>query len=144
MMTRILQPIVAAILSSMFATSTSAEQTPAPITAIATRAVPAPSLAAVFELKLQLPQGQGLARLLLDVGVTGNDAAEAAKLAAGRCTDAGCAAKVAISRNVDGSGLRIERLVLIEASGQTVIERRNDRLALNPAAVATTKAAALI
>jgi hypothetical protein len=103
-----------------------------------------PRLATVFELKLRLPQGLGLARLLLDAGVSEADAAEAARLAAGHCDAVGgCDAKVAISRELD-SGLRVERVLLMSASGQTVIERRDGRLALNPTAVPTTRAAAVI
>jgi hypothetical protein len=122
-----------------------AEAMPRPVRAVVTLAPPAPRLATIFELKLRVPQGQGLARLLLDAGVARDDAAEAARLAAGHCDGlGGCDARVAISRQLDAAGLRVERLVLVSPSGQTVIERRDGRLALNPAAVGTGRAAALI
>jgi hypothetical protein len=136
--------ILAAALCGTAAAAASAEQAPPAVPAVVTSAVPAPRLATVFELKLRLPQGRGLARLLLDAGVASDDAGQAAKLAAGRCDPIGaCDAKVAMSRQL-GSGLRVERIVLMSASGQTVIERRDGRLAPNPAAVTSTKAAALI
>lgn len=123
-----------------------AEDTPPAIAAVVTHALPAPRLATIFELKLKLPQGRGLARMLLDAGVTREDAGEAARLAAGHLGDkaGGCDAKVEISRSAGASGLRLERLVLSTSDGQTVIERRNGQLALNPAAVAPMRAAALI
>jgi len=144
MTSRALPALVAATLIGTSAAEAPAEPAPRAIPAVVTHAVPVPQLATVFELKLRLPQGRGLARLLLDAGVASDDAAEAAKLAAGNCDPiGGCDAKVAVSRQL-GSGLRVERIVLLSASGQTVIERRDGRLALNPAAVATTRSAALI
>jgi hypothetical protein len=136
--------ILCAALGLFAAAAAAAEAQPAPLPAVVTSALPAPRLATVFELKMSLPQGKGLARQLLVAGVAKEDAAEAAKLAAGHCDGiGGCNAKVEISRQLD-TGLRVERLVLVSASGQTVIERRNGRLALNPDAVSATKAAALI
>ena len=135
--------ILAAAFCGSLAAAAHAEQAPA-LPAIVTGASPAPRLATMFELKFRLPQGQVIESLLIDAGIATADAAEAAKLAAGRCTGlGGCTATVAISRQL-GSGVRVERMVLVTQSGQTVIERRNGRLALNPDAVATTKASALI
>jgi hypothetical protein len=102
------------------------------LNAIPGAAAPAPKLAAVFELKLRLPEGRGLARLLLDAGVGREDAAAAARLAAGHLGDGlgGCEAKVAISRPVQGGAgdLQLERLVLMSRSGQVIIERRGGEL----------------
>jgi len=136
--------ILCEALGAFVATAASAETQPAPRPAVVTTALPAPRLATLFEVKARLAEGRGLTRMLLDTGVAKDDAAEAAKLAAGHCDDlGGCGATVSISRQLD-AGLRIERLVLVSAVGQTVIERRDDRLALNPAAVDAKKAAALI
>ncbi len=135
--------VIAAALCGTVAAAASAEPAPTALPAVVTHAAPAPRLATVFELKLRLPQGRGLARLLLDAGVASEDAAEAARIAAGHCDPVGgCDAKVAISRQLD-SNLRVERVVLVSASGQTVIERRDGRLALNPASVDATRAAEL-
>jgi hypothetical protein len=122
-----------------------AQQMPGAQPAVVTRALPAPRLATIFELKLQLPEGRGLARLLLDAGIASDDAAEAARLAVGHLGDGsgGSEAKVEISRPLDAKGLRLERLVLSSADGTTTIERRGDRLALTSTA-AHAHAAALI
>lgn len=123
-----------------------AQDPPGTLPAVVTRALPAPRLATVFELKLQLPEGRGLARLLLDAGIASDDAAEAARLAAGHLGDGsgGAAAKVEISRPLDSKGMRLERLVLSSDAGTTIIERRGDRLALTSTAAHVSAAAALI
>jgi len=140
---RLVTAITYAPLLALAPAAALAEAMPA-LPAVVSTAPPAPRLATVFELKLRLPHGVGLARLLLEAGVASDDAADAAKLAVGHCQSVGgCDAKVAISRQLD-SRLRVERVVLMSASGQTVIERRDGRLALNPSAVTTTRAAALI
>ena len=51
---------------------------------------------------------------------------------------------MAFTGEIGLSSLAVERVVLMGAAGQTVIERRDGRLALNPAAVDAKKAAALI
>jgi hypothetical protein len=86
----------------------------------------------MFELKLRLPEGRGLARLLLQAGVDRDDAAAAARLAAGHLGDdlGGCEAKVTISRSVEGGGLRLERVMLLTEAAQTIIERRQGELML--------------
>lgn len=138
-----LSKILCATLAAFAATTASAETQPAPRPAVVTTALPAPRLATMFEVKARLSEGRGLPRMLLDIGVAKDDAAEAAKLAAGHCELGGCSAIASISRQLDAT-LRVERLVLVSAAGQTVIERRDGRLALNPAAVDAKKAAALI
>jgi hypothetical protein len=94
---------------------------------------PAPTrTAGVFELGLRLPEGRGLARLLLDAGIDRDDAAAAARLGAGHLGDGlgGCSAKVTVSRSLDGRSFRLERVVLQSAAGQAVMERRGGELAL--------------
>ena len=104
----------------------------------------------MFELKLRLPEGRGLARLLLDAGVASDDAAQAARLAAGHLGGGtgpwagGCDAKVEVSRTVDTSGLRLERLALSSADGQTLIERRGGQLTLTTTAAHAAAGSALI
>jgi hypothetical protein len=148
MITGRLQSFVAATLcgSAVAAFPAVAEPAPPSLRAVVTHVLPAPRLATVFELKLQLPQGRGLARMLLDAGVAGDDAAQAARLAAGHLGDGtgGCVAKVEISRPLDAAGLRVERIVLSAADGQTTIERRGDRLALTTAAAHAAPGATLI
>ena len=86
----------------------------------------------MFELELRLPEGRGLARLLLQAGVDCYDAAAAARLAAGHLGDeiGGCEAKVTISRSLEGGGLRLERVMLLTQAAQTIIERRQAQLML--------------
>jgi hypothetical protein len=94
-------------------------------------ATPSPKLAGMFELELRLPEGRGLAKLLLQAGVSKDDAAVAARLAAGHLGDGlgGCEARVTISRSVEG-GLRLERVMLLTQASQTIIERRQGELTL--------------
>jgi hypothetical protein len=93
---------------------------------------PPARLAVQYEMKLRLPEGRGLARLLLDAGVEQNDAAAAARIAAGHLGEdlGGCQAKVSVSRSSDGNGYRLERVTLFTQAGQTVIERRRGELAI--------------
>jgi hypothetical protein len=93
---------------------------------------PPARLAVQYEMKLRLPEGRGLARLLLDAGVEQNDAAAAARIAAGHLGEdlGGCQAKVSVSRSSDGNGYRLERVTLFTQEGQTVIERRRGELAI--------------
>ncbi len=96
---------------------------------------PSPKLAGLFDLTFRLPEGRGLARLLLEAGVDSNDAAVAARLAAGHLGDGlgGCDAKVTVSRSLDGVGFKLERVVLASPAGQTIIERRPAGLEIAPA-----------
>lgn len=84
-----------------------------------------------FELKLHLPQGRGLARLLIDAGVDKEDAAATAKLAAGRMGDDqnGCFATVSVERAADGV-LKLVRIMVTTDEQRTVIERRGASLAI--------------
>lgn len=98
----------------------------------ASSAPPAPELAALYELKLYLAEGRGLARLLLDAGINRDDAAAAARLAAGNLGSGpgGCTAKVEVSRAVEGSGFKLERVTLLTQAGATIIERRQGKLTI--------------
>lgn len=98
-------------------------------------------LAVQYELKVHLPEGRGLARSLLDVGVDSNDAALAARLAAGHmgAGSGGCEVKVSISRASQGSSFRVVRVLLLTAAGQTVIERRGGDLTIASEAAASLK-----
>jgi hypothetical protein len=102
------------------------------LNAPSTAASPAPRIAVQYELQLQLPQGRGLARLLMDAGVDREDAAAAARLAAGHLGDGdgGCEAKVSVSRPFGGGGLRLDRVTLFTQADQTVIEWREGGLAI--------------
>lgn len=88
--------------------------------------------AATFEVALQLPDGRWLARQLIELGVSDLDAGEAAKLAVGHLgqDSGGCTAKVVISQPVGGDSLQLDRLTLVTATDQTVLERRNGILSL--------------
>jgi hypothetical protein len=98
----------------------------------ANAAAPAVKLAVQYELTLRLPQGRGLARLLLDAGVDRDDAAAAARLAAGHMGDGfgGCDVKVSIAKVADGSGFKLVRATLMSVAGQTVIERHGAGLTI--------------
>lgn len=91
-----------------------------------------PHNALAYALKLQLPEGKGLARALIQIGVNQSDAAAAAKLAAGRLGESsgGCEARVELVPAVDGSGLTLERASLVTRLSRTVIERRGSELAI--------------
>lgn len=93
---------------------------------------PQPKRAVLLALKLKLSEGHGLARQLLDAGVNQDDAAAAARLAAGRLGDGlgGCDAKVELSQGFDGKGLRLERVELSTSAGRTTIERRQGQLTI--------------
>ena len=96
------------------------------------RVCPRPKLAVQFELKLRLPEGRGLARLLLDAGVSKNDAAAAAQIAAGHMGDGsgGCFAKVSIARDFSSGSFNVVRVMLSTDDDQTVIERRGADLTI--------------
>lgn len=102
------------------------------LVAPASSAPPAPELAALYELKLRLSEGTGFARLLLDAGVNRDDAASAARLAAGNLGAGlgGCTAKVEISRAVESGGFKLERVTLLTQAGATIIERRQGKLTI--------------
>jgi hypothetical protein len=93
---------------------------------------PAPKLAVQFELKLRLPEGRGLARLLLDAGVSQDDAAAAARLAAGHlgAGSGGCQARVSVERDAQGGAASVVRVQLITDTRLTVIERRGTELTI--------------
>lgn len=116
--------------------ATSAADLPPPIPVPVTQPPPLSRLAGVFELQLRLPEGRGLAKALLQMGVDREDAAMAARLAAGHLGDGlgGCQVKVAISRPIEGRGYRLEGLVLTTQAERTSIMRRGGSLELIPAA----------
>lgn len=109
----------------------SAAQPPRPAIASA-KSVPSLELAVQYELRLRLPEGQGLARSLLDVGVDSNDAALAARLATGHlgAGAGGCDVKISISKTAQASAFRLVRVMLLTWAGQTVIERRGGELTI--------------
>lgn len=93
---------------------------------------PSIELAVQSEWSIRLPDGKGIARALIDNGVSQADAAAAAKLAAGHLGQdfGGCTAKVAYSRSSDGSAVRVERIKIYTLTSQTVIERRLGELVI--------------
>ena len=97
-----------------------------------TGAAPAMRLAVQYELKLNLPEGGGLARVLVDAGIRQDDAVTAARLAAGHLGEntGGGQAKVSVSRSSRGEGFQLERVTLFTRADQTVIERRRGELAV--------------
>ena len=104
----------------------------------------APKFAGQFQLKVQLPEGRGLARVLLDVGVNQDDAAAAARLAAGHLGEGagGCFATISLERDASGRQILMRAQLSTEAR-QMVIERRGSELAVtsdNP----TSKSPALV
>lgn len=90
----------------------------------------APRLGGQFQMRLQLADGR-LARALLDVGLRQEDAAAAAKLAAGHLgTGAGgCLALVSIERNASGD-YSLMRVQLTTNERRAVIEWRGPELTL--------------
>jgi hypothetical protein len=90
-----------------------------------------PKLAVQFQLKLRLPEGRGLARLLLDAGVSEADAAEAARVAAGHmgAGTGGCQARVSVERSAQGV-FSVVRVQLVTDARETVIERRGAELTI--------------
>ena len=91
----------------------------------------APKLAGQFQLKIQLFEGRGLARALLDAGVDQKDAAAAARVAAGHlgAGEGGCSATISIERS-PGGGFSLVRVQISTAARQTVIERRGSELTI--------------
>jgi hypothetical protein len=102
------------------------------LNAPAASAAPAIKLAVQFDLKLRLPEGRGLARVLLDAGVDREDAAAAARLAAGHMGDGsgGCDVQVSVTKAADAGGLRLVRATLMTNASRTVIERRGAELTI--------------
>ena len=123
---RLLLAVSALALPSMAA----AEEHANVLSAIAKPGMGAPRFAGQFQLRLQLADGR-LARALLDVGVKQEDAAAAAKLAAGHLGmgAGGCQAFVSIERNPDGV-YSMMRVQLTTESRRAVIEWRGSELVL--------------
>ena|SRR5436190_1818573 len=128
----LLAVIVAESMSAVVPSAASAAEHAVFLNAPASSAAPSAKFAAQFELQLSLPQGQGIARQLIDAGVNQDDAAAAAKLAAGHmgAGAGGCTAKVSIERNSGVQGFSLMRVQLTTASSQTVIERRDGALSV--------------
>lgn len=86
--------------------------------------------AAQFQLRMRLADGR-LARALLDVGVRQQDAAAAAKVAAGHLgtESGGCDALVSIERNPDGT-YSLMRVQLATDTRRAVIEWRGTDMVL--------------
>jgi hypothetical protein len=99
---------------------------PAPIGA------PSITLAVTYEMELQLPEGRGLARQLIDSGIDQNDAAAAAKLGSSYMAQGkgSCSAKVAATRLPGVDTLRLTRVTLYTASKIVVMERRDGKLSV--------------
>jgi hypothetical protein len=97
-----------------------------------TKVSPPTKVAVLFAFTVHLPEGRGLARALLDLGVDRDDAAAAAKIAAGHLGDGdgGCDAKIEISRVISASGYKLERVSLVTQASQSTIERRSGELTL--------------
>lgn len=136
---------VAALMLQIAAAPAMASDAPMLLTP-STFVPPSPRLAGLFDLELRLPEGRGLVRLLLDAGVDGKDAAAAARAAAGHLGDGsgGCNVRVALSRPAEGGGFSLQRIVLMTAGGQTIIERRAGSLTVVPGDTAPSKPARLI
>ena len=102
------------------------------LVAPAVKMPPQTKTAVLYALKLRLPEGRGLARLLMQAGVDRTDAAAVAKLAAGHLGDGsgGCDANVEISQDAAAGGFRLERVELLTQAGQTTIERRHGELTI--------------
>jgi hypothetical protein len=123
---------VAAIAAALASGTAQAGELPLFLNAPAPSSAPAAKSAVQYELKLHLPQGRGLARLLIDAGVDRDEAASAARLAAGHLGDGagGCYATISIAGGLNGSGFRLMRMTLLTEASQTVIERRGADLSI--------------
>ena len=126
-----IKPRVAVLFAAVAALlPTAAAAAALPLVVNAPIVSPTIEFATQFDLKLHLPEGKGLARLLIDAGVNQDDAAGAARLAAGHmgAGSGGCDAKVSISRSSGSSGFRLVRVQLMTEADQTVLERRGAEL----------------
>lgn len=123
--------VLAAIASMNLTSAAGAAEHATFLNAPALAGPPAAKAAAQFQLKLSLPEGLGLARALLDVGVRQADAAAAARLAAGHLgTGAGgCEALISIERNAAGD-YSLMRVQLATETRRAVIEWRGTDLVL--------------
>lgn len=94
---------------------------------------PAPvSLAVSYELKFRLTPDMTIAELLLQTGVNAEDATAADKLSAGHDGGStGCFVRIAITKPLGATEYRLQRLTLITASSQTVMERRSGAVAIS-------------
>ena len=121
---------IAAPFSLACPCATAAEEHANVLSAIAQPGMGTPKFAGQFQLRLQLGDGR-LARALLDVGVKQEDAAAAAKLAAGHLGmgAGGCQALVSIERNPGGT-YSLMRVQLTTDSRRAIIEWRGSELVL--------------
>lgn len=143
-MALILRALIGSALILIPSISSAAGSPPLVATPFPTISV-SPERAGLFELNVRLPEGRGLSALLLQAGVVQEDAAAAAKVAAGHLGNGsgGCVAKVQVSQSIGNAGFRIARLVLTTEVGRAIIERRQGELML-ASVINLSKSAALI
>lgn len=103
-------------------------------------------LAVAFELRFHLAAGGDLEAMLVQADVDADDAAAAARLAAGTASDtaSGCYVKIAITKSLNGNGFRIERLTLLTEASQTVMERRGGELTVSASGARVTRLRSLV
>ena len=134
---RIAGAALAAMIATCLSVGASAETMPPVVLLPSAGIPPKPQQATIYALNQRLPQGRGLAALLLRAGVGQDDAGLAARLAAGHLGDGagGCEAKVEISHGFGDERVTLERIVLTTANSETVIERHAGSLTLASADV---------
>ena len=95
-------------------------------------ALPAPTFALQYEMKLRVGDRATMAVDLIDAGIADKDAATVAKLAGEHLADAerSCFVRLALSEGADSGKTQLDRATLYAGEKQIVIERRNGALAV--------------
>ena len=123
--------LIAAGLAAMSAADiVSARETARFLNIPATAAAPAVTSAVQYDLTLRL-EARDLADAMLDAGIVKSDATTAAQLAHADLADdddGRWEVKISISKTVAGGAFNLVRLRLASEAGQTVIERRGEKL----------------
>ena len=104
------------------------------------------TMAVVLEMKLHVTDSSALTALLVQAGVTVEDADAAAQLASKdtQLAKGPCDLKIAVSKHFASPEFRLERMTVWTASRQTVIERRGGELAITAGAGGPRKSPPII
>jgi murein DD-endopeptidase MepM/ murein hydrolase activator NlpD len=89
--------------------------------------------AELFELTLRLPAGGDLSKLLVQAGAAKDDAANAARLIAAQTGDGLGESDVKLALSKENRGLRVQRLAILGDTGEILLQRDGNALAIVPA-----------
>jgi hypothetical protein len=107
---------------------------------------PKVTMAVVLEMKLHVTDSSALTALLVQAGLSAEDADAAAQLASKdtQLAKGPCDLKIAVSKQFASAEFRLERMTVWTATRQTVIERRGSELAITAGAGGPRKSPPII